>query len=148
MIQQYRLDIPEKLIENIFADSLKRKSVNASNRGGYHSKPYHVPPPWFQDLANKISRLVDAEIHNFWFNINDAGHSNAWHKHGLDFKFLGVWYLQVPENSGNLEIKIDDRVETIVPYPTLLVIHSCEFNHRVTENQSDQSRISVAFNFK
>ena len=148
MIQQYQLDIPKNLIENIYSESQTRKSVNASNRGGYHSKPYYKSPQWFQDSADNISNLVNAEIYNFWLNINRHQDFNEWHRHGLGFKFLGVWYLQVPENSGNLEIETDNRIETVVPYPSLLVIHSCNFKHRVTENLANQDRVSVAFNFK
>ena len=97
MIQQYRLDIPETLIENIYVESQIRESVMASNRGGYHSRPYRKSPPWFQDSADQICSLVDAKIYNFWFNINGYKDFNEWHKHGSDFKFLGDGYLQVPE---------------------------------------------------
>jgi len=148
MIQQYKISFGQALIDNIYQLKETTKSVRNSNVGGWHSPASYNPPDWFKDYADIISKTADKKIHNFWFNINGPGHSNKWHTHGTNFSLIGVWYLQTPENCGNLEINIDESIEVIIPCTELFVTHPCGINHCVTENISSQDRISVAFNFK
>jgi hypothetical protein len=148
MIQQYRISFDQSLIDDIYNLKETTKGVRNSNVGGWHSPAFYDPPEWFKDYSNIISKTADKKIHNLWFNINGPGHSNSWHTHGTNYSFVGAWYLKTPENCGNLEIEINDTVEVVVPRTALFITHPCGINHRVTENLSDQSRISVAFNFK
>lgn len=148
MIEKYYLSFDKSLVENIYKLKETDLGVKHSNVGGWHSKNFNQSPEWFQSYADAICQVVNQDIHSFWFNINDPGHSNKWHTHGNQFNLIGVWYLMVPKDSGNLEIDMNNNIEIVVPYPTLFVVHRCGINHRVTENRSSQSRISVAFNFK
>ena len=148
MIRQYSVAFDQFLIDKIYYLKETAKSVKNSNVGGWHSPAFYNPPEWFKDYADTISKTADKEIHNLWFNINGPGHSNSWHTHGTNYSLVGVWYLQTSENCGNLEIKINDSIEVVVPCIELFITHPCGTNHRVTENLSNQSRISVAFNFK
>lgn len=148
MIQRFRISVEDTLIDFILELQKVDRGVNYSNVGGWHSTPFYGIPDWFETYAENIETKAGCNIHNFWFNVNDRGHSNKWHTHGTSFDLIGIWYLQVPESSGDFQIKIENNIETIVPYRELLLTHPSGLEHRVTENLSDQSRISVAFNFK
>lgn len=100
-----------------------------------------------------------------WANINGRGDSNDMHNHAASH-WSGVYYVQVPEkagelclfdprpninmtNSGNqfLDIfqqspeRIEPRVGTMVIFPSWL-------QHSVSAQQSDEERISIAFNLR
>ena len=147
MIKQYQISFDNSLIDHILKLKNIDQGVKYSNVGGWHSTPFYSIPDWFESYSGMIQQTTNKAIHNFWFNINDLGHSNKWHIHGNNYAFIGVWYLQTPPNSGNFCVEIDNKIETIVPYSGLFITHPCGLNHCVTENQSSQSRISVAFNF-
>jgi len=148
MIQQYTIPFDQSLIQDIYQLKKTTKGVRNSNVGGWHSQAFYDPLEWFKDYADIISETSNKKIYNLWFNINGPGHSNRWHTHGTNYSFVGVWYLQTPENSGNFLAEVNDQIKTIVPYPKMFITHPCGINHRVTENLTDQDRISVAFNFE
>jgi hypothetical protein len=147
MIVQYQIPFENLLIDSILKLKNIDRGVKHSNVGGWHSTPFYNIPDWFESYFKIIEKTINNKIHDYWFNINEHGHSNKWHTHGNNFSFIGVWYLQTPDNSGNFCVEIDNKIETIVPYPELFITHPCGINHCVTENQSNQSRVSVAFNF-
>ena len=147
MINQSYLPILEGLIEEILISRQQNKGVRNSNRGGWHSKAYYKPLDHWQIWTDAISDFVGRPIHNFWFNVNGPGHSNEWHNHGQRIRAVAVWYLQTPKNSGNFEYKIDTSTEILEPIAGLLITHRGGIDHRVTENLSEELRISVAFNF-
>lgn len=147
MINQYQISFDNSLIDSILKLKNIDRGLKHSNVGGWHSTPFYNIPDWFRHYAEVIEATAKYKIHNFWFNINDQGHSNKWHTHGSNFGLIGIWYLQTPLLSGDFQIKIKNNIETIIPYRDLLITHPSGLDHRVTENLSDQSRISVAFNF-
>jgi len=148
MIQQYTIPFDEALIEDIYKLKKNNRGVKNSNVGGWHSQSFYNPPEWFKDYSDVISKTADKEIDYLWFNINGPGHSNRWHTHGNSHSLIGVWYLRTTDNSGNLLFKVDNQIKTIIPCSKLFITHSCGINHCVTENLTDQDRVSVAFNFK
>lgn len=147
MIREYQINFDNSLIDKIYELKKIDQGVKFSNIGGWHSTPFYKIPDWFESYAEVIQQTTDKIIHNFWFNINDPGHSNQWHTHGNNFDSIGVWYLQVPVNSGNFCLEANGKTEILVPYPSLFIVHLCGLNHSVSENLSNQSRISAAFNF-
>ncbi len=147
MIRQSYLDIPPGLVDHILELKKHSPGINASNQGGWHSKPLYLVPKQYQSWISPIINLAEKNLHNFWFNINGPGHSNEWHDHGQQFKAIAVWYLQTPKNSGNFEYKLDNNIHSLEPSCGLLITHQGGIQHRVTENLSTELRISVAFNF-
>lgn len=83
----------------------------------------------------------------FWFNIMQPGEKTSLHSHDdFDELLSGVYYLQVPADSGDLIIHLDNKQKQITPQPGLLLFFSPALAHEVTENHSDRARISLAFN--
>ncbi len=84
----------------------------------------------------------------FWFNAMESGHLTAPHHHDENDELLSaVYYIRVPENSGNLILH--DGGHTVSKFSHeqgKLVMFSPDVLHEVTVNHSPEMRLSVAFN--
>lgn len=84
----------------------------------------------------------------FWFNDMGPGQSTSEHDHDEDDELLsGVYYVEVPENSGDLII-VDQRIRTVVsPQAGMFVFFAPTVLHSVSVNQSGERRLSLGMNF-
>ena len=86
----------------------------------------------------------------FWFNIAAPGESTGWHDHKESSELSGVYYLHVPENSGDIHFrkKIDNETYEweINSQTGKLILFDSKIEHSVPENKSKENRISIAFN--
>jgi hypothetical protein len=84
----------------------------------------------------------------FWFNDMGPGQSTSEHNHDEDDELLsGVYYVHVPENSGDLII-MDQHSRTIVsPQAGMFVFFAPSVLHSVSVNQSAERRLSLGMNF-
>lgn len=116
----------------------------------------------FNFLKNfKIKKEFQLNNLCFWVNKNFKGSFNKPHSHGPNC-LSGVYYLDVVENSGNLVFMDIDKLNnvnfkffddenfysefTILPKKYDLILFFSETIHYVQPNNSDQDRISMAFN--
>ncbi len=88
----------------------------------------------------------------FWFNEMQAGHKTSAHTHDEDDELLsGVYYINVPESSGNLVLgdttKESDECVSITPIAGEFIFFSPRLLHAVDENESGQMRLSIGMNF-
>lgn len=107
-----------------------------------------------------------SEIH-MWLNINSTSNFNVPHSHvgndGYEPIWSGVYYLQVPKNSGDIIFydprgtalagrkhsalyQKDSVSKSITPVEGQMILFDPLLLHAVTTNDSDEERISVAFN--
>ena len=118
----------------------------------------------FTVLNQERQMYVDA-----WMNINPKGAGNEKHTHP-SCAFAGVIWLKIPENSGNLffyspfgHIGIDEimaydqdfansfhipHTAFTTPEEGKMLIFSSHLEHSVSENNSDEDRISISFNIR
>jgi len=91
--------------------------------------------------------LLGYEKNEFWFNSALPGESTAVHNHNGKAIISGVYYLQVPEKSGNI-IFIHENKEKleITAKPGKLIFFPAELDHYVQENEGTKKRISLSFN--
>ena len=83
----------------------------------------------------------------FWFNAMDAGHRTSLHHHDENDELLSaVYYIRVPENSGNLVLHDAGRQVSIQPQEGKLVMFAPQVLHEVTAHQGEGLRLSVAMN--
>ena len=114
-------------------------------------------------LGFKQEKIMSIE--NYWVNINGKGDFNKLHKHPFSL-FSASYYVKVPENSGQIHFMnpINEHNYTIrqenisefnyfnsnewhvQPEKGFLIIFPSWLNHLVLPNESDEDRISVAFN--
>jgi len=91
--------------------------------------------------------LLGYEKNEFWFNSAMPGESTAVHNHNGKAIISGVYYLQIPEKSGNVIFinKHKEKME-INPKPGQLLFFPPELDHYVQENKGTDKRISMSFN--
>jgi hypothetical protein len=83
----------------------------------------------------------------FWFNAMEAGHRTGPHHHDENDELLSaVYYIRVPESSGDLILHDDGQQAIIHPQEGKLVMFAPAVLHEVTANLSPEMRLSVAFN--
>ena len=178
----------KKLIEFAVLQKTKNKARSISNVGGFQSEMYNpntetnpIIQTFIKAVTPHLERYVERyEIKqpytvspaNAWINVNGKGDYNLQHSHAGGINacdFSGVYYAQVPQDSGDLVLVNPDSLAlqqktyyyennkynpfnsskyTIVPKPMDLILFSSHIHHHVLPSQnSKQFRISYAFNF-
>jgi len=134
--------------ENIYIDPQKIPSVLPllSKIISEAIKEYHHRLKPHQTLVIP-HELLGYEKNEFWFNSALPGESTGVHNHNGKAIVSGVYYLQVPEKSGNV-IFIHETKEKleITAEPGKLIFFPAELDHYVQENKSTKKRISLSFN--
>ena len=142
-----------------------------SNVNGYQSPDDFYKEksfaPFLNYMSERILDLVDVyreseesamectpRLSNIWFNINYKGSYNTIHTHPGSI-LGGVLYVNVPENSGDINFQHQDSHSlsliqhtsfSIMPYDGLMLLFPASLSHGVGMNYSDQPRFSIAFN--
>ncbi len=146
-IQTYQIPVDNILVDNIVDLSKVIPSAKASNSGGWQGVVKDENIDWVEKLKKTIETVTKQKTERFWFNINGPGHSNKWHRHFIDCN-VAVLYIKVPPNSGNIEFRNNDQIEVITPTAGQLLVFPGTLEHRVTDNESQDIRISLATNLK
>lgn len=146
-IQEYTVEIPSDLANNILAFKHSHPASNhCSNRGGWQIDYQDDIPQWIKSTYDQATAHMSGyAVKRAWINVNGPGHSNRWHRHHID-DYTAVLYVQVPENSGIMEFRVDRVDYPIQPVVGKLFVFSSNYMHCVHENKSADDRISMAFN--
>ena len=84
----------------------------------------------------------------WWLNIMRPGDITFAHTHDEEDEILsGVYYIDVPPDSGTLVLIDGVRREEVQPHAGMFIFFAPEILHEVTCNESGRLRISVGFNF-
>jgi len=160
------------LIPKILEYKETHPSVSKSNEGGWQSDIINFDEidwllPLISETRNKIQNVFDnygilnEGVFKYWMNVNEPGNSNVKHRH-TDGTFSGVIYIKVPENSGDIVFHRENMFFGSLMYITPktkpaislspqeggLLLFPCFLDHEVTENKSQDTRISIAFNVR
>lgn len=101
-----------------------------------------------ENAAKILNVEKESLLFGYWLNEMNAGDVTTAHTHDDDDELLScVYYIKVPENSGNLIITDNNKTTTITPEEGIFVFFSPAILHEVSENKSEDSRLSIAFNF-
>ncbi len=97
--------------------------------------------------ARRILNRVSLHM-GCWFNEMPPGHSTTLHTHEENDELLSaVYYIKTSPDGGDLVLHDDEARITIEPRPGLLILFPPDLPHEVGRNDSDKTRLSVAFNF-
>ena len=101
------------------------------------------------EYAATILELKTEQLQcGFWFNSMQSGHVTIAHTHDDDDELLsGVYYVEVPQNSGQLLLGASGKQETIEPEAGKMVFFKPDLLHEVTTNLSEHHRLSIGMNF-
>jgi len=89
----------------------------------------------------------------YWFNHMPPQASTTLHTHDDDDELLScVYYIEVPENSGNLIIYDDSKKSggkkiEINSRTGDFIFFKPDVRHEVSKNNSNENRLSIGFNF-
>ncbi len=84
----------------------------------------------------------------FWFNAMGPGDSTTEHTHEeIDELLSAVYYVEVPESSGDIVLFDDPLTMRVQPESGLFLFFPPELSHLVEPNQSDRQRLSIGINF-
>lgn len=146
-IKEYTINIPANVAELVLTTRSHSEGVRCSNKGGIQSYFYHEHLDWMKPIVDQVKELFpEYNIYDGWFNVTGPGNLNRWHRHTVD-QYSAVVYIQVPENSGDIEFQEGREFLKVQPVVGKVVGFSSNLMHRVLENQSNDFRISAAFNF-
>lgn len=102
------------------------------------------------DARNRASQIGDKPIRKLgcWFNAMGPDADTTLHSHDDGDELLsGVYYVNVPKNSGKLIIHAENEIIQHTPGEGQWVFFSPQTPHAVSKNLSDELRLSIAFNF-
>ena len=171
------LQLNQYLEQKIIQWSQQDKGVSKTNAGGWHSTTDMNRKEEYNVLSKELFAMQDEifakefltqkpVLGNMWANINYPGCANRPHLHP-NALFSGVYWIKTPAKSGNLML-YDPRpgVHTTMPnrkdeqLPSQLwreihyepvagriIMFPAWLWHEVRTNESNDTRISVSFNF-
>ena len=100
-----------------------------------------------QQAGQLLGIPVDTLKIGFWFNAMEAGHRTSPHHHDENDELLSaVYYIRVPENSGDLILHDDGRRIRIQPREGKMVMFAPGVMHEVTAHLGSGLRLAVAMN--
>lgn len=83
----------------------------------------------------------------FWFNAMGPGQSTSEHTHDEHDEMLsGVYYVEVPEGSGDLVLYDGPLTIRLSPQAGTLVFFPPDLSHAVEANRSGRPRLSIGLN--
>jgi uncharacterized protein (TIGR02466 family) len=157
-LKKSHLKLNKDLIKLAYSLKDKDKGVVKSNKRGYQSqlisdknsiikkfiKKFQIPFSIFADDI-KLNKPWTCHFDLPWINISSKGAYNIYHAHG-EAHFAGVYYIQVPKDSGQIKFLKNKYVFDYFPNQYDLLIFPGWLQHSVSKNKSNEDRISIAWN--
>jgi len=168
-IYQFFPDINKLNNQKIIADLKKNKSeIFRSHKINHRWENQYLNIQFVSEVKNIFTQVseflknydlpslvvphsgIGFSFDEFWFNIMEPGDSTSWHNHKEQAFMSGVYYLQVPKNSGHLLFRMKKHNEFIYNLIKVktgkVVLFPSSLDHSVEQNNSNQVRISISFN--
>ena len=171
------ISLNQYLEQKILQWSQQDKGVSKTNAGGWHSTTDMNTKEEYNDLTRELFAMQDEifakekltlkpVLGNMWANINYPGNYNRPHIHP-NALFSGGYWVKAPVQSGNFmvydprpgfQMSMPNSKEGKLPYELWREVHyepkagtAIMFPswlwHEVKPNESNDTRISVSFNF-
>jgi hypothetical protein len=139
---------------------INNNKTNRSGAYGYQSPNDIHTHTEFIPLVNLLIKQINLtttcfnnKIHGMWLNISPKGSFNRPHTHRVENynkSYSGVLYLKVPSNSGDIvfmdPLQLNHYKKVNVKQKDILLFNDI-IPHYVEPNQSNEDRISIAFNY-
>ena len=171
------ISLNQYLEQKILQWSQQDKGVSKTNAGGWHSTTDMNTKEEYNDLTRELFAMqneifakekltLKPVLGNMWANINYPGNFNRPHIHP-NALFSGVYWVKAPVQSGNfmvydprpgVQMSMPNRKEGKLPSELWREVHyepkagtaimfPAWLWHEVKPNESNDTRISVSFNF-
>ncbi len=161
LFQELTLEKPDKLNAELYARFMELSGTDRIRRSHHFEGRFEnsyineVDIPGIatvlkvvkQQAGQLLGMPVDTLKAGFWFNAMDSGHRTALHHHDENDELLSaVYYIRVPENSGDLILHEAGKKVIIQPQEGKVVMFAPKVMHEVTANLSSELRLSVGMN--
>lgn len=159
--QELRLERPDALNAALYSRFLQLAGTDRVRRthhfGGRFENIYIREPDipeiatvlaLIRRQAGRLPGIAARELKaGFWFNAMEAGQRTSLHHHDENDELLsGVYYIRVPEHSGELILHDAARRVRIRPQEGKLVTFPPALPHEVSEHRGSGLRLSVGLN--
>ena len=159
--QELTLEDPDKLNTGLYARFMELSGTDRVRQTHHFAGRFentYIEEADIPDIAVVLNRVkqqagqllgiaANTLRAGFWFNAMEVGHRTTLHHHDENDELLSaVYYIRVPENSGELILHDDDRKVCIQPQEGKLVMFAPDVLHEVTANLSSELRLSVGMN--
>ena len=100
------------------------------------------------NVTTEITRIPKQQLTaGLWFNEMGPGHITLPHRHDdYDEQLSAVYYVNIPDNSGELILTDRHFKTTITPKQGMFVFFPPDMMHEVSKNNSQQVRLSLGIN--
>ena len=161
LYREYLLENPEKLNAGLYArfmelsgtDRIRQSHHFAGRFENTYINEADIPEiatvlAVMKTQAGKLLGVAPETLKaGFWFNVMETGHRTLPHHHDENDELLSaVYYIRVPENSGELILHDDGKQVSIQPQEGKLVVFAPGVLHEVTAHLGSGLRLSVAMN--
>lgn len=103
-----------------------------------------------REAKQRAGKILSKPIRKMgcWFNAMEPGSGTSLHRHDDDDEQLsGVYYVSVAPQCGELIVHSTTQEIRHTPQAGQWAFFSPQIPHEVSENRSDELRLSIAFNF-
>lgn len=167
VMQSRFLEHLEGMKEEIYRLSSIPNNIKKSNYGGWQSDVCLHESLAFKPLCDHVSAMCaqvfkgnGARLHQMWACINKRHDQNLIHSHSNKYNLSGVYYLNVPQDSGDIVFrdprpgalgapyrlfKDDTDHVSFTPFVGLTMLFPSYLEHFVLPSKSDEDRISISF---
>ena len=157
-------DINNEHLKNLAIQNYNNRISNNPNE----TQSEDIIIPFDPEIKKIIEQMSDAykkhfgkelekntkDTSHFWSQVHYKGESTQYHHHlpgGSDL--AGVYYVEVPKNSGNLILKykkheFDVSKWYFPPETGKFIIFDAGMEHAVAANKNDKPRVCISINFK
>ena len=167
-------EINQKLINFTYEYQKEHPSQSISNRGGYHTDLIHkeaIFSEFFDSAKTSINKIINSmnaksvSVLGAWINVNNQHAYNTEHNHP-ECDLAAVYYIKTPKNCGRIYMNnpvpqafmnqklrktkmniYSQHIYFDITEGALFVFPGWLF-HGVEANNSDEDRISMAFNLQ
>jgi hypothetical protein len=160
-VRHFRLAHHEALDGRIIAAyEALREDPQTQKSHLFHGRYENIYPPrehfpeiepllsWIEERCREVLLLAQEPLGiAFWFNEMQPGNITTLHTHNdADELLSGVYYLVVPEASGEIVFHSGSEGVACMPAEGDLYLFAPSLPHEVRKNRSGSVRLSVAFN--
>ncbi len=148
--------ILQQFLKHYQEEKIKRTHYFNGRYENIYLNEQHIPElqPLMQQANEFATNILGSDNLNankvkqgYWFNFMPPTSTTTLHTHDDDDELLScVYYVHVPENSGNLIIHSDKKIE-IQPQAGDFIFFKPDIPHEVSKNNSTEYRLSIGINF-
>ena len=160
-LYSYQIEQAEQLNDKLykgFLSHMNDKDIRQSHHFGGRYENIYIDSKKIPELDTILHQAIQcaSEILDIptsrlkaglWFNAMGKGQVTTAHRHDDDDELLSaVYYVRIPENSGQLILSEQNLRTEVTPKAGMFMFFPSDMMHEVTVNNSEEMRLSLGIN--